>query len=410
MADRVRQLSGLLLFCGVLAGSPGAWAAIETAVALSPTHAAAGESVQVAVYYTNPAGRSETLAILPELDGLLETGDGAVAATLQREASSAPSEVVLAPDTFRKAVYTLRLPDGVSGTVTLELVGLVANRAVLQITASPSPEAAAPVSAPPASRGQWEPDARGASGGGVGAGPPLIANFSTHEPMYFILGTNSDGAKFQVGFKYRFFNPQGPLATRWPWVDDLYFAYTQTSIWDIYEESSPFRDTNYKPEFIYSKQGLKENLGWISRFDLQGGFRHESNGQDGIDSRSINYFYIKPIFHFGDVEKYHLTVIPRAWFYVGDDSGNPDIEEYRGYVDLEVNIGSPDGAELKSYYRMGTAGKGSVQLDLSYPLWELLFRNLNIYLYGQFFHGYGESLLTYNRKDTAGRVGLGLSR
>ena len=200
------------------------------------------------------------------------------------------------------------------------------------------------------------------------------------------------------------------MARRWPWLDDLYLAYTQTSIWDIYEESSPFRDTNYKPELIYYKQGLKENWGWISRFDMQGGFRHESNGQDGSDSRSINYIYAKPIFHFGDLEKIHLTVIPRAWFYVGDDSDNPDIEKFRGYVDLELNIGSPDSVELKSYYRMGTAGKGSVQLDLSYPLWELLFRNLNLYLYAQLFHGYGESLLTYDRKDTAGRVGLGLAR
>ena len=63
MRDRVWQVSGLVLFCGVLAGSSGARAAIETAVTLSPTHAVAGDSVEVAVYYTNPAGRSETVLI-----------------------------------------------------------------------------------------------------------------------------------------------------------------------------------------------------------------------------------------------------------------------------------------------------------------------------------------------------------
>ena len=244
----------------------------------------------------------------------------------------------------------------------------------------------------------------------LSAGAALLGNFATNEPMYFIVGGKGDGAKFQLGFKYRFFNPRGPMASRWTWLDDLYIAYTQSSIWDIYEESSPFRDTNYKPELIYHKQGLKENWGWISRFDMQGGFRHESNGQDGGDSRSINYIYAKPIFHFGDLEKVHLTVIPRAWFYVGDDSDNPDIEKFRGYVDLELNIGKPDGVELKTYYRMGTAGKGAVQLDLSYPLREFLFRNLDFYLYGQFFRGYGESLLSYDRKDTTVRVGLGLAR
>jgi outer membrane phospholipase A len=410
MCDRLRQVSGLVLFCGVLAGSSGARAAIETAVALSPTHAVAGDSVKVVVYHTNPADRSEALLILPQLDCLLQTGEGAVAARLQRKASSAPLEVVLSPAAFRKAVYTLRLPEGVSGAVTVELVGLAANPTVLQIMASPSPDAAAAVSPPSVDHEQEEPTAQESEGGGETAGAALFSNFSSHEPIYFIVGGKSDGAKLQLGFKYRFFNPEGPMATRWRWLDDLYLAYTQTSIWDIYEDSSPFRDTNYKPELIYYKQGLKENWGWISRFDMQGGFRHESNGQAGSDSRSINYIYAKPIFHFGNVEKFHLTVIPRAWFYVGDDSDNPDIDKFRGYVDLELNIGSPDSVELKSYYRMGTAGKGAVQLDLSYPLWELLFRNLNLYLYAQFFHGYGESLLSYDRKDTTIRAGFGLTR
>jgi outer membrane phospholipase A len=409
MCDQAKQVFRLVLFCGVLAWSSGARAAIEAAVTLSSARAVAGGSVTVSIYHTNPADSAQALRIPQHLDCLLQTGEGAVAGRLEREASSAPLEAVLSPGTFRKAVYRLRLPDGVSGTVTVELVGLVANPTALQITASPSPDTVASTSAASGDH-EEEPAAQENEGGGDEAGAAILPNFSTHEPMYFIVGGKGDGAKFQVAFKYRFFNPRGPMARRWPWLDDLYLAYTQTSIWDIYEESSPFRDTNYKPELIYHKQGLKENWGWISRFDMQGGFRHESNGQDGSDSRSINYIYAKPIFHFGDLEKFHLTVIPRAWFYVGDDSDNPDIEKFRGYVDLELNIGRPDGVELKSYYRMGTAGKGAVQLDLSYPLREILFRNLDFYLYGQFFHGYGESLLSYDRKDTAVRVGLGLAR
>jgi outer membrane phospholipase A len=51
-----------------------------------------------------------------------------------------------------------------------------------------------------------------------------------------------------------------------------------------------------------------------------------------------------------------------------------------------------------------------VQLDFNYPLSKMLFHNLAIYFYAQFFTGYGETLLTYDQKDTAFRIGLGLTR
>jgi len=249
--------------------------------------------------------------------------------------------------------------------------------------------------------------------------PLFFGNFYAHEPIYFILGDRSDGAKFQLSFKYRFFNPDGPLARRLPWVDDFYLGYSQVSLWDVYDESSPFKDTNYKPELMYFKEKQWGELGWIKQLDMQGGVRHESNGQteqlmpngefENL-SRSINYIYARPVFHFGDVAKYHLWMAPRAWFYVGDLSDNPDIADYRGYADLELSLGKHDGAELRSLFRLGIEGKGSVQLDFTYPLSEIFFRNLAFYFYTQFFTGYGETLLTYNEKDTAIRFGFGLSR
>ena len=262
MWDRAEQVFRLVLFCGVLAWSPGARAAIETAVTLSPARAVAGGSVTVSIYHTNPADSAQALRVPQHLDCLLQTGEGAVVGRLERAASSAPPEGVLSPGAFRKAVYGLRLPDGVSGTVIVELVGLVANPAVLQITALSSPDTAASSSAASGDH-EEEPAAQENEGGGDSAGADLLSNFATNEPMYFIVGGKGDGAKFQLGFKYRFFNPRGPLARRWTWLDDLYLAYTQTSIWDIYEESSPFRDTNYKPELIYHKQASP--TAWNSR-------------------------------------------------------------------------------------------------------------------------------------------------
>jgi phospholipase A1 len=50
-------------------------------------------------------------------------------------------------------------------------------------------------------------------------------------------------------------------------------------------------------------------------------------------------------------------------------------------------------------------GKGYARLDATYALSDLI--GLDLYLMGQMFTGYGESLLIYNRKDT--RVIFGFS-
>jgi phospholipase A1 len=53
-------------------------------------------------------------------------------------------------------------------------------------------------------------------------------------------------------------------------------------------------------------------------------------------------------------------------------------------------------------------GKGTGLLDATYALSDLI--GLNLYLTGQMFTGYGESLLIYNRKDTRVRFGFSIIR
>jgi outer membrane phospholipase A len=54
--------------------------------------------------------------------------------------------------------------------------------------------------------------------------------------------------------------------------------------------------------------------------------------------------------------------------------------------------------------------KGSLQIDLTYPLQKLAVRDLGMYLHGQFFTGFGESLLEYDQSTTTFRLGLSLVR
>src|SRR3546814_2275188 len=48
--------------------------------------------------------------------------------------------------------------------------------------------------------------------------------------------------------------------------------------------------------------------------------------------------------------------------------------------------------------------------DISYPIDRLIGGNLNFYLIGQAFTGYGENLLDYNRRMTRLRLGLAIVR
>jgi len=91
---------------------------------------------------------------------------------------------------------------------------------------------------------------------------------------------------------------------------------------------------------------------------------------------------------------------------------NPDIPYYRGYSDVLVKVGETDGIQLATTLRKGTgADPYSMELDLSYPLKTAKLGNLGGYLHLQYFNGYGESLIDYNRKVRSQfRIGLMTTR
>jgi phospholipase A1 len=261
----------------------------------------------------------------------------------------------------------------------------------------------------------------------------LSTRFHAHEPIYFLAGPLNPNSKFQVSLKYQLFSDTGNVADAAPWASDLFVAYSQTSFWDIGGDSSPFFDSSYRPELLY-QLGPRDarDVGWlpgVTRFDLQAGLRHESNGRDGPESRSLNIAYVSPIFTFGDdgvdnVRRdandagggggggdFFVAVAPRLWMYLTDNSDNPDIYRYRGYGDLRLVAGWRGGFQAALTARLGNDfDKGALQVDLTYPLQKLAIRDLGMYLHGQFFTGYGESLIEYDESTTSFRLGLSLVR
>ena len=245
----------------------------------------------------------------------------------------------------------------------------------------------------------------------------FATRFSAHEPIYFLAGPSEPEAKFQISLKYQLFNPEGTLVRQHPWLSDLYLAYSQTSFWDLGESnSSPFFDSSYRPEALYQVESPGATWLGQSRFDFQAGVRHESNGRSGLESRSLNIAYLRPIFTWGDdgthgSRDFFIAVAPRLWAYAGDLDDNEDIYQYRGYGDLKVIVGWRGGLQLSAMARIGNDfDRGALQLDLTYPLRALSSKNVDLYLDAQLFTGYGESLLEYDQSETNFRIGVALVR
>jgi phospholipase A1 len=223
-------------------------------------------------------------------------------------------------------------------------------------------------------------------------------NREPYEPLFEAFAEDYDfedvEAKFQLSFK-------GRLATtedrRW----GLWFAYTQQSQWQVYNDdiSSPFRETNYMPELFGSfRPGVE--IGGLNFNLLNFGFNHQSNGRADPISRSWDRLFIE-----GGLDRGNFALLVRAWTRVkpGDyEDDNPDIMDYMGHGQVTALY----RWQGNTFTLMGrgnlSTGKGAAQFDwTSRPV----LGPLRVYF--QLFSGYGESLIDYDWNQTT--VGLGVA-
>ena len=309
----------------------------------------------------------------------------------------------IAPNGFVFVRLRATIPSEITGSAVLTTTGFVANPVALNI----APATTQPSSARAAETGSRDESKTATTL--VDKPPPLA--LSVYEPVYFIVG-GDDGlnAKFQISFRYRLFDGEGRLARKLPWIDDLYLAYSQTSLWDLDELSKPFRDSSYRPRLFYANHDLGRLFDGRLRLGVEAGAGHESNGKDGEQSRSYNMFYVRPTLTFGDPDGFNVYFAPLIHNYVAE-SENPDIADYRGYVDWLMGAGSKGGLNFWAQLRKGRRSSfGSVELNLSYPLSKLSGGDLTGWLLLQYFGGHGESLLDYDRKlDSQVRLGVAVA-
>ena len=241
---------------------------------------------------------------------------------------------------------------------------------------------------------------------------PYVKNISAYEPMYFLVGTDPEYSKFQISFKYRLLNTGSSLAEKYSWVKGFHFGYTQTSFWDLSSDSAPFADTSYRPELFWLSDNLiSQDYGLLKGVFLQTGAQHHSNGRGGEFSRSTNYLYVRPTFIFYDQStKFGLGITPKLWGYVGnDETTNPDLMDYQGYFEIDAKAGFAESFVFGTKFRWASEG-ASFEFDVSYPLHRLINNSLDLYFYAQYSNMLAESLLNYNERTQAFRVGLSIVR
>lgn len=376
-------------------------------IILSTPHAqvVSGTPFELDLTITNSESQPLVVEIPAELHVRFETPIGLSIIEMAPERSG---KVEVAPGGFARMKVRGTLPAQAEGVAALVPTGLASNSVALQIL--PPDAKANAVAANEATRTDREPAVKESYTTALVDKPPPLS-VSVYEPVYLIVGGDGGlNAKFQISLRYQLFDGRGPLAKRLPWIDDLYLSYSQTSLWDLGDASKPFKDSSYRPRLFYSNYDLARFFDGQLRVGVESGFGHESNGKEGEESRSFNMLYVRPTLTLGDPAGLRFFAAPLIHNYIADDE-NPDIKDYRGYVDWVLGFGAKGGLDFWTTLRKGQRSDyGSMELNVSYPLSKISGGDLTGWLMLQYFNGYGESLLDYNRKlDSQWRLGIAVA-
>lgn len=223
--------------------------------------------------------------------------------------------------------------------------------------------------------------------------------FTLFKDNYFVggipLGTKPTGVNSDVKFQLSI--SQRLTKSRLPFDTYLFIQYTQKAFWNVFQESLPMRDLNFNPGIGLGHLIVHKNK-YIGKAYLM--LEHESNGKDSINSRSWN-----KVSFFGSVilnKNWELQA--KTWIPIIDSDNNRDILKYNGIFQIGLNYRT-DNQRLQcgAIFTQRKAWFGfNTQIEVSYKFNE----RENQYLFVQFYNGYGENLLEYNKYKNMIRVGF----
>jgi phospholipase A1 len=237
-------------------------------------------------------------------------------------------------------------------------------------------------------------------------GPLRVESYQTTYFMPFFMDFQEHGDRnaietsFQISFKKDVVKNISPIGF------DIGIACTLTAWWQLYAFSNPFRETNYGPEF-YINFPFHRDSGETGVFfhGIKIAAAHKSNGLGDGNNRSWNRVYLE-----APIAIKRFLFIPRVWWsFVGttNDFSEADIPRYTGMCDLTI-VSHWNSHVLRVYGRSNFNFrniKAALQVDYSYPI-----STTGFYFYLQYFLGYGESLIDYDKPVNKIGTGLALSR
>ena len=224
--------------------------------------------------------------------------------------------------------------------------------------------------------------------------------FGLYKDNYFIFGPpigykptkENTNIKFQISISQKLTRSTLPFGTY------LYLFYTQKVFWNVLENSMPMTDLNFNPGV-----GLAKPLFVKNRFIGKVFFilEHESNGRDGDASRSWN----KVSFGANIMIDPNLMVNGKVWIPIVDGGYNRDILDYSGIYQVGMQFFSKNrrfNGSINLTKRRGWNLNYNTTIELAYRLWA----RDNKFLFLQYYNGYGEGLLEYNKFHSQLRVGI----
>lgn len=213
-----------------------------------------------------------------------------------------------------------------------------------------------------------------------------------HRPTFIAFGDNKMNTLVQFSFKYELLRNS-----------NFYLGYTQYSVWEIWKESSPFRDHNFNPELFYRLPSLEKYL-----FFLDVGYEHKSNGREsgGADrTYDAPYLAIEKVFTPGPF----VFALNAKGYYLMRTFGKPELVDYLGYAKFGARLGF-DIPWLEheeffvNYIPARTTDKATWEAGAKFktPLGD----TATPYIFVQYWNGYLASLLDYDVYSQGFRAGL----
>lgn len=223
--------------------------------------------------------------------------------------------------------------------------------------------------------------------------------FTLFKDNYFIGGTtlghkptavNSD-VKFQLSIAQRLTKSKLPFDTY------LFIQFTQKAFWNVFEKSLPMRDLNFNPGIGLGHLIIHHNK-FIGKGYLM--LEHESNGKDSTASRSWN----RVTFATAIILNKNWEAQFKTWIPIVDGKYNKDLLKYNGIFQMAANFRTDNKrfncgvilTKRKTWLSFNT------QIELSYKF----NNNENQYFFLQYYNGYGENLLDYNKFKSMIRIGF----